>query len=79
MLIIIDLWKLIKKLIYAEDVALVSAVINGSGLSAQAHGVGAASTREKCLLGIMVEEWGNCKGIAALYEFMKLTLKHILF
>jgi len=21
----------------------------------------------------------NCKGIAALYEFMKLTLKHILF
>lgn len=68
-----------KKMIYAEDVAPVSEVIGRSGLNAQAHGVGAASTREKCPPGVMVEEWGNCKGIAALYEFVKLTLKHILF
>lgn len=54
-------------------------VINRSSFSAQAHRMGEFSTREKCPLEGIVEDWDNCKGIATLYVFMKLTLKCILF
>lgn len=56
----------------------MSEVINRSSFNAWAHCVGEFSTREKCPLAEIVEDWDNCKDIATLYVFMKLTLKHIL-